>query len=652
MINLIPRLPAGFDAPGVAHLKGEFLEGTRKALFEEELDPWLTGSFPEMAPKPIFFLSGGAGLGKSSIAHQLCSRLNDPQRSVRLGASYFFIRSDSSLASPALFFSTILHQLALSRPSLHSSIVTAVRKYTKHSDPQNMEAVSKDILRGSLLDESEAYHTLIFLVIDGLDECSDREILHQLLQALLELARAVPWLRVFLASRPEPHVMTVLTVADARELVHQRSLEDTSEDSAKDVGQYLTVSVSKMPEYAALLQEGSFDLARLVSRAGTSFLFARIALRFLNTYRDDPTEPLALLLQSHSGVGLEELDALYLQVLHSAYPPREMRLFPDRHARLLALLVILVLERETRTPALVAQLGAHLLQVDVFKTMVSEQYASHSSTTLSENQVSGTVDRLRSILLVGRDGAIAPIHATFTEFLADERRCSDRIYHVNEREGHAALMLAFLPSDTTSFDATTNFLAADDGSNCPPWLAHCFEGAASFSRERWSEVLRTLSRDLQLPMIMRYYKHHEYMHRHAPPGGDRMAKHFWIVKVNFAGASARVRTLRLFLALQRSWVDVTTPDANELEFFKFAHYSILWWSIVLDPEYKERIQLTREHIAELINNQLGTAIEVFPGDMARYQAAHEQLSKMIDRDARTRALWYSQRFWLSQFVFW
>lgn len=72
----------------------------------------------------------------------------------------------------------------------------------------------------------------------------------------------------------------------------------------------------------------------------------------------------------------------------------------------------------------------------------------------------------------------------------------------------------------------------------------------------------------------------------------------------------------------------------------------MWWSTVLDPEYKDR-EITQERIAKLINNHFHTNIMVLPEDMARYRAAHEQLANMIDQDptAWSEFLWYTNGGW-------
>ena len=87
------------------------MEGTREELFKE-LDLWSTGQFPQNRAKRFYFLSGGAGLGKSVIAHQFCTLETSASKQFSLGASFFFVRG--SLGSARSFFPTIAHQLAMS----------------------------------------------------------------------------------------------------------------------------------------------------------------------------------------------------------------------------------------------------------------------------------------------------------------------------------------------------------------------------------------------------------------------------------------------------------------------------------------------------------------------------------------------------------
>lgn len=151
VLDSIVRASAGYRC--VDELKGEFLDKTRQELFEE-LALWSSGDFPRDIPKRFYFLSGGAGLGKSSISHQLCTRLDQSSEPApgapALGASFFFVRASGDLESTRLFFSSLAHQLAQSQPTLRSHIITAARQYLRRGDRQQMKHAFKELLREPL----------------------------------------------------------------------------------------------------------------------------------------------------------------------------------------------------------------------------------------------------------------------------------------------------------------------------------------------------------------------------------------------------------------------------------------------------------------------------------------------------------------------
>ena len=403
------------------------MEGTREELFEE-LDLWSAGQFPQDTPKRFYFLSGGAGLGKSAIAHQLCSLETSESTRFSLGASFFFVRG--SLESARSFFPSIAHQLAMSQPWLCPYIVSAAREYIKHGDNQQMKYSFDELLRKPLIAAFQAHSASppslpIILVIDGLDECGDRALVPELLRDLLELVRSsdLSWLRILVAARPEPHIMAVLTASSTDYLVHHRSLNDTVDKWSRDVRRYLEETVPKIEPYGEYLKQHPDDLETLVRRAGGVFIYARVAVSFLEVNRGWPAhQQFRSLLHSTTGAGLSPLDQLYLQVLELAFPLEDFKHpdFADRRGALTLFLQLLT------------------LRVDP----LSYQPMVLLSGWLDEALGLAIADRLRSVLFVN-GGKIMPIHATFTEFLTDEERCINPLYYVNENKGHADIASAF-----------------------------------------------------------------------------------------------------------------------------------------------------------------------------------------------------------------
>ncbi|EKM60463.1 uncharacterized protein PHACADRAFT_246429 [Phanerochaete carnosa HHB-10118-sp] len=336
IIDSIPRADAGYRS--VDELKSGFTQGTREELFEE-LEQWSAGRFPKDKPKRVCYLTGGAGLGKSSISHQLCVRHDTAEQpSLGLGASFFFVRGSGNLEDAHFVFSTITRQLAVSQPTLRPHIVSTAREYLNHGDRQQMQHAFGGLLRKALI-AAPADQAPTLIVIDGIDECKDRRLVPELLRCLFSLVRELPWLYIFAASRPEPHILSVLASPDCTDVVNHMRLEDAA-DSDGDVEHYLKETVPKIPSYADYLSEHPDALRRLVSRAAGVFIFARITVNFLDEHHSHPKEWFELVLSGGSPAA-SPLDALYLQILQSSFPPEDLRALPSEHKRLRSLLRLL-----------------------------------------------------------------------------------------------------------------------------------------------------------------------------------------------------------------------------------------------------------------------------------------------------------------------
>ncbi|KAJ7609940.1 hypothetical protein FB45DRAFT_761681 [Roridomyces roridus] len=453
VLDEIPRADAGYRC--VDELKSEFLHGTRQKLFKE-LNQWLD----DPGPRPVYFLSGGAGLGKSSIAHQLCTRLDNSTDGPRLGASFFFVRGSGDLESTRLFFSSLAHQLASSQPSLCSHIIGAAHEYLKGGSRQQMKHTFEGLFRRPFQGTVVTLPRPIVLVIDGLDECKDRELIPNLLELLLELPTILPGIRVFLTSRPEPYIQSVLTSASALLSISHRSLNDTVDKWNGDVRLYLEQTVPRIGLYGHFVRDNPDQLERLIKRAAGVFIFARVAVRFLDTYRDQPDhqEQFTLLL-SDGGTGLSALDALYLQILSSAFPPQDWNI-PLRAARLRSFLVLLTLSYDRQPPEVLA-----LFQLE---------------SPISKAHIISMTDRLRSVLLINSSGNIVPLHATFTEFLFDRHRCVNSLYHVDPAAGNALLTSACLAAFT--FPIISEYLSADEGTPIRQYIR--------YSKRNWDVHLK------------------------------------------------------------------------------------------------------------------------------------------------------------------
>src|SRR5260221_2916321 len=90
-------------------------ESTSDAVVKPTLD---TSS--DTAVKPIYWVNGLAGIGKSTIARTIAEDAKDRNL---LGASFFFSRQEKELSDAKFFIPTIAHQLAQSYPELRPAII-------------------------------------------------------------------------------------------------------------------------------------------------------------------------------------------------------------------------------------------------------------------------------------------------------------------------------------------------------------------------------------------------------------------------------------------------------------------------------------------------------------------------------------------------
>ncbi|RXW14002.1 hypothetical protein EST38_g11852 [Candolleomyces aberdarensis] len=159
------------------------------------------------------------------------------------------------------------------------------------------------------------------IVIDGVDECEDKEEIQDFIDGMLAFFDENPFvpLRVFITSRVEQHIQSLLNVPG----VHLDNLVDHCSD--EDIATFLDVLFEdgrrRSPVIQAYVkQHGEWptpnDRRKLVEHIGGSFIFASAVFKFImgsNAEDAQPTTPmdrLPLALKMNPG-----LDGLYAQTL-------------------------------------------------------------------------------------------------------------------------------------------------------------------------------------------------------------------------------------------------------------------------------------------------------------------------------------------------
>ncbi|GJE85619.1 AAA-16 domain-containing protein [Phanerochaete sordida] len=441
IITQLAWADAGYRA--VDYLKSGFVDGTRKELVKK-LRSWLKGRFPEYDPKRFCLLTAGAGMGKSAVAHRFCRYIFDKEFAfsdpVYLGASFFFVRGGGDKASALLLAPTIARQLASCHPALCTYIARAAKQYVLLGGRQQVGYAFDSLLAAlpAALPASMGRNARVAIVIDGLDECAEQDLVCEALARLFALVRRLPWLYVFAAARPEPRIMHAFASGEASGVAYHEDLGEPVE-SYGDVELYLRATVPKIRSYATFVRKHPAQLSKLVSRANGLFVYAQTLVRFLETYCDYPEEGFRLAL-SRKGDGLSAVDALYLQILESAFPPEQMRKSPHIHAHLLAFLYLLLLKPDISLLAS-AVIGSSLCRTTVIQRRLSGSITSPADD-LSEETIINMVSRLRAVVTFKT--RVDPLHASFGEFLLNPARCTNPLYQIIEGEGHAGMISAFI----------------------------------------------------------------------------------------------------------------------------------------------------------------------------------------------------------------
>jgi len=366
--------------------------------------------------KPIFWLNGAAGTGKSTIARTVARAFADQQK---LGASFFFKRGEGERGNATRFFTTIATQLARRVSGLQPRIKKAVE-----ADPAISEKTLKDqfekLILYPLLDIAHPPALVLPVVIDALDECepdNDIRMILQLLSRTRDLKSVS--LRVFVTSRPELHIrlgFKQLPNGTFEDLILHEVAKQTIQH---DIRIYFEHELARVREERSLSSgwPGRDQVEALVEQAVPLFIFAATACRYISDRRDNPKKRLEIILE-YRKAKVSKLDATYLPILNQLFDEEDEE-DRERWACEFQDIVgsIVVLETPLSTASL-----ARLLNI-------------------SKDDISCRLDSLHSVLSVPNcdDMPVRLLHLSFREFLVDASKKGRSPFWVDKRARHERL---------------------------------------------------------------------------------------------------------------------------------------------------------------------------------------------------------------------
>ena len=300
---------------------------------------------------------------------------------------------------------TIAYQLGQFFPEFQAKVAEVLRK-DPHIETAHVSRQLEHLIINPLREVPSFPRCGI--VIDALDECKDNQATSLTVGALQQHVPSLGPLKIFLTSRPVSNITrgfrSTSLLQDTQHLILHEVPPNCTE---RDLGVFLQKRLTGVREEYALERSWPSDeqVSQLVGLSNRLFIYAATVIRYIEDVNaSSPKNRLLSLLRgqvlsSDESTPFKDLDALYLQVLRTAYPA----ISGELRTRLKIVLGTLVLMRDRLSPAAIEQLL--LLEPGTVRTTLTHL---HSVVTVPE-----------------ADGVVNLIHPSFQDFLVDERRCSD-----------------------------------------------------------------------------------------------------------------------------------------------------------------------------------------------------------------------------------
>ncbi|PVG03920.1 hypothetical protein CPB86DRAFT_849000 [Serendipita vermifera] len=363
------------------------MQGTRVSILEEAR----TWARDETADQ-VFWLADVAGAGKSTVANHLAKEWKSQRK---LAGRFFFSRDAEETRTPKYFFSTLAQQgLSHLGPQVQSAVTNGIRELR---DP--VSAPLEEQYRQLLINPLKTITFSVVLVLDALDEC-EPSALGRLLRIILKELPKIPYLKLFITSRPENHITESLEGHQ----VHRVSLRHNVESNRNDVWTFIREKLRSIS-----LPDDKID--KLVARSEGLFIWATTVCRLLLKFRGDRDQFLADVLVQ----GPHQMNSIYKVALQQALPSSDEIENVKIYQRVLSTIVVAF---EPLSPNAINKL-------------------------LRINNTLEVVKDLQSVLdCPDADALVRFLHPTFRDFLLqsiDNHPC-----HVEEESSHINMVQACL----------------------------------------------------------------------------------------------------------------------------------------------------------------------------------------------------------------
>ncbi|KAF9545574.1 hypothetical protein CPC08DRAFT_675696, partial [Agrocybe pediades] len=258
---------------------------TRVAIIQTIIDWTLEKAYGELREKPILWLKGGAGAGKSAIARSVAERCSDD--GLLLG-TFFFGATDPTRNHVEKLVATLSYQIGVVLPEFRDKVAFIEDDLLIFNRSIRTQFFTLIIhpLSAVLANRPTASSAMpCLIIIDGLDECSSIESQHDLLFTLQETINTTSLIRFLLCSRPTSHLDSAFSLPSMVPILRKISL-DGDYVAREDIRVYLEDKFKQIKEgdvFKHTLPDswpkpGMIDT--LVDKSSGQFIYAATVIRY------------------------------------------------------------------------------------------------------------------------------------------------------------------------------------------------------------------------------------------------------------------------------------------------------------------------------------------------------------------------------------
>ncbi|KAF5319337.1 hypothetical protein D9619_008898 [Psilocybe cf. subviscida] len=370
--------------------------GTREGILED-IVRWADDTSDDSPP--VFWLTGNAGSGKTTIAYTIAQHFEKLEKTEHasqhaiLGASFHCSRQFEETRRQIHIIPTLVYELARKSGSFRH----ALHEADKFDSVDKLDKQVEDLLAGPWQQSVSQRHAELpsyLIVVDALDEI-EAQGGSGFLCGMLETIKKhhLQGLKFLFTSRPDPSVIALFDPSVSKLVYRLQDVPITSVET--DIAKFLQ---SKLPNL-----EDQKELEDMVQLADGLFISAATIVRYLTPHWSIRVgEQRKRLHKLHVGQSFAAssgllIDKLYQQILYDAFSAFDDDLF---NSRLAILHTFLCTFERTSTSVTAALLSEFDMDVQVVDAVLETLYA----------------------VLYCKNGQVLWYHASFPDFIFNEMR--------------------------------------------------------------------------------------------------------------------------------------------------------------------------------------------------------------------------------------